>query len=62
VKMDGIFNCTICSTSPSLWRLTHRENLDLIRKSRGLMPADCLTALLCEIGLDRDMVVLPQLN
>ena len=25
---------------PTLWHLTHRENLNLIRKSRILMPAD----------------------
>jgi hypothetical protein len=30
---------------PTLWHLTHRENLDLIRKSRVLMPADRLTAV-----------------
>jgi hypothetical protein len=29
---------------PTLWHLTHRENLDLIRESRTLMPADHLTA------------------
>jgi hypothetical protein len=33
---------------PTLWHLTHRENVDLIRASRILLPAGRLTSVLPE--------------